>query len=267
MKCRATALMVLLVCSAIAAAAETRSGATVVAPKGETSTLEIGRGAHRARVRLALGDTLRVVLVSGVGENNRWKVVRDGDGVLLAEKELDQPVRPGESRPVRQVFSFAAGKLGAGRLTFVKAQRNAEPTHLGTLALTVTVVPNGPSPPAGIRPQGRLIAKFSGKLPCADCSGIRETMAFYAARSDPGRGVYVDRMKYIGRSFTFIEAGRWLVQRRGTAENPEKIYSVQGNDASSRWRNYRVDGRLLIPLDEKWQPIRSPFNLSLHQIE
>lgn len=267
-RCAAFALLFLVSCLGFRAAAEQLDPHS--APhgvKGSSSTIEVGEAVHRAHVSLAPGDTLRVILVSSRPNGIRWSTSEHGARLIVPGNEVKRRAAQVPGTAVTVIFPFTARASGKGRLLFYSERGSGSATPRPVRTIDFAIFPSGSATKAGIRPEGRLFAKFRGKIPCADCSGIDETMAFYSRPHELGKGIYVDRMKYIGRGFTAIEAGRWRLRERRQPGSKADSYCIRAGGAASEWRCYRLNGELLFPLDEDGNPIRSPFNLSLRRIE
>ena len=112
---------------------------------------------------------------------------------------------------------------------------------------------------------GILQGTYSGKLPCADCSGLLTSIAFYAESAQTPAGYYVRTSTYLGApkgDVVSIDAGHYLLQR-GTPDTPDRtVFSLQSNTSDSL-ESYLLQGDSLVPLGSDGKPIQAPFNLSL----
>jgi hypothetical protein len=140
-------------------------------------------------------------------------------------------------------------------------------------ALKLDVVIRDPglrgNPGKAVTPSGVLIGRYVGKLPCADCSEIQESLALYAPGKDQFINTYyVDSMTYQGGrngNQSNVTAGKWFV-RHGTPADPNAtIYSLSV-DSTDRTQNYLLSGDSLVPLDDKLHPIQGPWNMSLRRV-
>ena len=113
---------------------------------------------------------------------------------------------------------------------------------------------------------GVLQGTYSGKLPCADCSALLTSIAFYAEGSPQSpAGYYVRTSTYMGApkgNVVSIDAGHYLLQK-GTPDTPDRtVFSLQSN-TSDNLESYLLQGDSLVPLDSDGNPIHAPFDMNL----
>lgn len=117
-----------------------------------------------------------------------------------------------------------------------------------------------PISPANFRP---LTTTYSGKLPCADCSGLLTTLTLIKQKNIGESGYYVMHELYEGKTTTpYITEGTWLITK-GTPDNPEAsvLQLTQSNAPGVTY--YRIDGETLTMLNQQKEKIDSPFNETL----
>ena len=103
---------------------------------------------------------------------------------------------------------------------------------------------------------GILQGTYSGKLPCADCSALLTSIAFYAEGSPQSpAGYYVRTSTYMGApkgNVVSIDAGHYLLQK-GTPDTPDRtVFSLQSN-TSDNLESYLLQGDSLVPLGQRRQ--------------
>lgn len=109
--------------------------------------------------------------------------------------------------------------------------------------------PGGQPPPAGTVP---LVAPatYIGRVPCADCPGIRLTVTLLPDSTFRVRQVYEDRKA------VFYSLGRWSVEEHGTR--------LLLNGGAKREQRFQIDGAdSLRMLDSVGRPIHSLLSYSL----
>jgi predicted secreted protein len=232
--------------------------------------VEIGEIGSAARVVLHPGDVLRVVLKSNVSTGYGWQVMANNEGILKPGPATNLP---GETQKVgtegRQQREFTAKAPGEDRLVLAYArpwEKNSAPVRKLTLDIAVTSQAADPAP--AVKPAGVLLGKFTGKSPCADCSGINQTLLLYT----PGPNNFVDAyyvqsMTYLGArngDTSNVSAGKWFVEK-GTATDPNGTVYALSLESSNRTQNYQVKGNTLIPLGPDLSEIQPPFDARLHR--
>lgn len=99
---------------------------------------------------------------------------------------------------------------------------------------------------------------YKGKLPCADCPGINETLALTASNSAQTNGSFVMEDIYLEKNTApFQTVGSWQVLQNNILElNPSITYPQPS------YFQIQQNGNLLM-LDQNMQKIDSPFNETL----
>ena len=178
--------------------------------KQPVNTVEIGELGQQANVVLNVGDTLRVILPANPSTGYGWQVAENNSAMLQGSASKNLPAA--QSRrgvPGKQSFTFTTVAPGKERLLLNYRRPWEKDVKLArSYAVEVTIGPAAPT----VTPAGKLLGTYGGKLPCADCSGIRTTIAFYAAGSQQMTGThYVRTMKYMGApsgDVISVDAGR-----------------------------------------------------------
>lgn len=235
------------------------------------ATVQVGEMGSSAKVTLGVGDTLTVLLQANVTTGYGWQITANNKALLSPGARANLPAennRVGAS--ARQRLLFTAKAPGRDRLVLAYArpwEKNAAPAR--ALTLEVTIVPASANPAAAVDPEGTQIARYTGKLPCADCSSIRQIIRFYSSGSAPhAAGYYVETMTYLNAprgNVINITAGKWTEKRGGQSDPGETIYALS-LDSSRRMQNYQLKGRSLIPLDDAMRPIQSPYDMVLRRV-
>ncbi|NNC22573.1 META domain-containing protein [Salinisphaera sp. USBA-960] len=126
------------------------------------------------------------------------------------------------------------------------------------VALTACVSPSSPegASAGGGAALGSLPVRYQGKLPCADCAGIRYVLNLYRDH------VYALQRTYLGappEHKRFFEMGRWHA-----GSSPRTLVLVDGGDGKAqRWRS--ADTGMLAKLDRDGHRIESSLNYSLER--
>ena len=238
-------------------------------PKQSSKTVEVGELGRQVRVLLNVGDTLRVILPANASTGYRWQVA--GNDATILQLSGSKNLAGGEQRPGavgKQSLTFVAKTAGKDRLVLNYSrpwEKNARPAQ--SYAVEVTVGADNYVTPTVI-PAGTLLGTYGGKLPCADCSGIQTTVAFYAAGPlQLTDTYYVRTMKYLGApngDVTSVDAGNWS-QKLGTPADPNALlYSLRSNE-SNRLEDYRLRGDTLVAIGSDGKPIPAPFNINLEK--
>lgn len=118
--------------------------------------------------------------------------------------------------------------------------------------------------PMNQEPQ-QLATTYAGTLPCADCSGLHETVTLIKS-SFPQKGVYVEHDLYEGKMTTpIVTEGSWTITK-GTPDNPNayvlQLYPKDGSGVT----NYLMEKAKITLLDQNKRKIDSPFNESLYRV-
>jgi predicted secreted protein len=228
-------------------------------------TIEIGEFTQPVHVSLKVGDTLRVVLPSTPSTGYSWQVA-DSSPVLKATGSSNTPgAQKNVGAAGRQSLVFTAMAPGKDDL-ILNYSRPWEKGKPAARQYTIGVtVGRGAASPVLIS-GGILQGTYSGKLPCADCSGLLTSIAFYAAdAAQSPAGYYVRTSTYLGApkgNVVSIDAGHYLLQK-GTPDKPDwTVFSLQSNTSDSL-ESYLLQGDSLVPLGSDGKPIQAPFNLGL----
>jgi copper homeostasis protein (lipoprotein) len=242
--------------------------AAIAQTKQSSRTVQIGEFHAQVHVSLHVGDTLRVVLPSTPSTGYSWHAA-GGTSLLKSIGSTNvSAAKSSVGAPARQTLAFMAEAPGASDLVldYSRPWEKGKPAaRQYMLQVTVDDGTNSTASPVVIDGSAP-VGTYSGKLPCADCSGLLTSIALYASGSAQSPvGYYVRTSTYLGApkgNVIFIEAGNYLLQR-GTPANPDwTVYTLQSN-TSDHLENYRLEGDALVPLDSDDKPIQSPFNMRL----
>ena len=244
--------------AAIAASAQTKP----------SRTIEIGEFTQQVHVSLKVGDTLRVVLPSTPSTGYSWHVAAS-NAILKATASSNTPgAQKSAGAPGRQTLVFTAAAPGRDNLVldYSRPWEKAKPAaRQYSIAVTVSNAATKSAASPVLIAGGILQGTYSGKLPCADCSGLLTSIAFYAESAQTPAGYYVRTSTYLGApkgDVVSIDAGHYLLQR-GTPDTPDRtVFSLQSNTSDSL-ESYLLQGDSLVPLGSDGKPIQAPFNLSL----
>ena len=225
-------------------------------------TIEIGEFTRPVAVSLKAGDTLRIVLSATPSTGYSWHVASAAASLKAVSSSNTPAVQHQPGAAGTQVLVFKAASPGKSDLVldYSRPWEKGQPA-VRQYAVAISVSDQATSPViiAGSKPLGT----YSGKLPCADCSGVQTSIAFYAedsARSPVG--YYVRTSAYLGKPTVFIDAGKLLLQRGTPADPKHTIYTLKSN-TSDHLESYLLQGDTLAPMGEDGKPIQAPFNLSL----
>jgi predicted secreted protein len=248
-------------------------GALASAQSGQTKgtqprTIEIGEFTQPVHVSLKTGDTLRVVLPSTPSTGYSWHVA-GGNAVLKATGSSNTAAtQQSVGAPGRQTLVFTAAAPGEDDLVldYSRPWEKGKPAarqHAITVTVGDTAADSTASPVliAG----GILQGTYSGKLPCADCSGLLTSIAFYAESAQSPAGYYVRTSTYLGApkgDVVSIDAGHYLLQK-GTPDTPNRTVISLRPNTSDNLESYLMQGDSLAPLGSDGKPIQAPFNMSL----
>ena len=244
--------------AAIAASAQTKP----------SRTIEIGEFTQQVHVSLKVGDTLRVVLPSTPSTGYSWHVAAS-NAILKATASSNTPgAQKSVGAPGRQTLVFTAAAPGRDNLVldYSRPWEKGKPAaRQYSIAVTVSNAATKSAASPVLIAGGILQGTYSGKLPCADCSGLLTSIAFYAESAQTPAGYYVRTSTYLGApkgDVVSIDAGHYLLQR-GTPDTPDRtVFSLQSNTSDSL-ESYLLQGDSLVPLGSDGKPIQAPFNLSL----
>jgi copper homeostasis protein (lipoprotein) len=116
----------------------------------------------------------------------------------------------------------------------------------------IKVTPEGGSTKHTARKFGAP-ATYTGRLPCADCPGIRLTVTLLPDSTYRLRQVYEERPA------VYHQVGRWSVDEKGT-----RLILVSGASPAQRFQIVGLDSLRL--LDSEGNPIKSPANHGLGRL-
>ena len=245
--------------AAIAASAQTKP----------SRTIEIGEFTQQVHVSLKVGDTLRVVLPSTPSTGYSWHVAAS-KAILKSTASSNTPgAQKSVGAPGRQTLVFTAAAPGRDNLVldYSRPWEKGKPAaRQYSIAVTVSNAATKSAASPVLIAGGILQGTYSGKLPCADCSGLLTSIAFYAEGSPQSpAGYYVRTSTYMGApkgNVVSIDAGHYLLQK-GTPDTPDRtVLSLQSN-TSDNLESYLLRGDSLEPLDSDGNPIHAPFDMSL----
>ncbi len=115
-----------------------------------------------------------------------------------------------------------------------------------------------PTPPKPVPIVEKISGVYKGQLPCADCSGIEETLTLTASDSAQTYGSYTLEDLYQGKQVApFITTGEWHLVK-------DNIMVITPNITYPQSQYLMVESyRDLTYLDSNMQKIDSPFNETL----
>ena len=244
------------------------AGLAASAQMKPSRTIAIGEFTQQVHVSLKVGDTLRVVLPSTPSTGYSWHVAAS-NAILKATASSNTPgAQKSAGAPGRQTLVFTAAAPGRDNLVldYSRPWEKAKPAaRQYSIAVTVSNAATKSAASPVLIAGGILQGTYSGKLPCADCSGLLTSIAFYAESAQTPAGYYVRTSTYLGApkgDVVSIDAGHYLLQR-GTPDTPDRtVFSLQSNTSDSL-ESYLLQGDSLVPLGSDGKPIQAPFNLSL----
>jgi uncharacterized lipoprotein NlpE involved in copper resistance len=115
-----------------------------------------------------------------------------------------------------------------------------------------------------------VVGRYAGTLPCADCRGIRTTVALYARdRLQTGDGTFDLSEEFLGTrdgDRRFDARGRWIVLRGTPTDVDATVYQLTVNQAKRVLYFLRVGDDALRLLDNQQREIRSPGNHALARV-
>ena len=244
------------------------AGIAASAQTKPSRTIEIGEFTQQVHVSLKVGDTLRVVLPSTPSTGYSWHVAAS-NAMLKATASSNIPgAQKSVGAPGRQSLVFTAAAPGRDNLVldYSRPWEKGKPAaRQYSIAVTVSNAATKSAAFPVLITGGILQGTYSGKLPCADCSGLLTSIAFYAESAQTPAGYYVRTSTYLGApkgDVVSIDAGHYLLQK-GTPDKPNwTVFSLQSNTSDSL-ESYLLQGDSLVPLGSDGKPIQAPFNLSL----
>jgi predicted secreted protein len=179
-------------------------------------------------------------------------------------------------------FTWRAISPGDASLSFGYGRPYDHQTApLKTYAIQAIILPSalqeGALQPAAPQPaddeqaksSAMAVREFEGRLPCADCSAIRELLTLRQTSAD-GAGEYIMKLTYLdapGGNRTFAETGLWKTVHGTKADANATIIELDHGGKGAP-EDLQMKGDQLIPLDAQQIPITGPtgFDLTLHRI-
>lgn len=106
---------------------------------------------------------------------------------------------------------------------------------------------------------------YKGNLPCADCSGIQETLTLKQQNAYIDHGTYTLSLLYQERNNNqpFITTGNWKTIFKEDQTHKTVIIALDENNPEKVQYFLQLNPTTLSPLDNHMQPIQSPFNMNL----
>lgn len=102
---------------------------------------------------------------------------------------------------------------------------------------------------------------YKGTLPCADCPGLDTTITLNPDHTYEMTEIYQDR----NEDNPFVSKGDWTLET-GTPQDPNaQVYALTDQNGTTSY--YLLDGNEITSLDSDKNPIDSPFNMSLTQVD
>ncbi len=113
----------------------------------------------------------------------------------------------------------------------------------------------------------RLIGKYEGVLPCADCEGIKTELVLYQDITNDENNVYILNETYLTGNTgdtAFTTQGKWDVLK-GTKDNDTAtIFFLNYNEPDDA-RYFLQTGQDILMLDKEQQIIQSNLNYTLRR--
>ena len=254
---------------ALVTAISLQAALTASAQTKPSRTIAIGEFTQPVHLSLQVGDTLRVVLPSTPSTGFSWHVAESNTVLKATGSSNTSGAQKTVGAPERQTLAFTAATSGQDNLVldYSRPWEKGKPAaRQYSIAVTVheSAASNAASPV--VITGGILQGTYSGKLPCADCSGLLTSVAFYAEGSTQSPvGYYVRTSTYLGApkgDVVSIDAGHYLLQK-GTPDKPDwTVFTLQPNTSDSL-ESYLLQADSLVPLGSDGKPIQAPFNMSL----
>jgi copper homeostasis protein (lipoprotein) len=116
------------------------------------------------------------------------------------------------------------------------------------------------------KPQ-KLVNVFQGNLPCADCSGITETLTLTEdASGNPT--TFNQKDLYQGKDVTNTTTGTWTIQHGASFDKTATVYVLTPSGETNNTMYFLKQGdNAVLMLDTSGNKIDSPFNQTLRRIE
>ena len=216
-----------------------------------------GNAAYRQRIAMP-PDAVLTVRVEDVSKADAPATVLTETHEAFGERQV--PIGfslkvPDKAIDPRASYAVRASITVGGELRFTTTRSYPVLTHdapntvdLLLDAAQSSQASSGPDTAVGFS----LPATFTGVMPCADCTGIKQTLTL---RAD---GLYRLNRTYLGKSDgSFAEQGRW------TADVSSKRLTLR---SGSNTQLFEIkDDNILHLLDRQGQPIESTANLDLRR--
>ena len=113
------------------------------------------------------------------------------------------------------------------------------------------------------------VARYSGMLPCADCSGIRIELTLDTAPARNQPGIYELKQTYEGTrdgEKTFTQRGTWTVSRGSDKNRRATVYELDGDKPDQRQYFLRANENTLRLLDRQKREIPPHVPQTLHRV-
>ncbi len=121
-----------------------------------------------------------------------------------------------------------------------------------------TPVPT-PTPQAAFTP---ISGTFSGKLPCADCEALQESITLTPA-SEQNAGTFLMNDTYIGKDVSYDTKGTYKVTTGSATDPNAQVLEITPEGDNVQTSYFLVGNNTLTMLDMNKKPIDSPFNETL----
>lgn len=249
--------------------------AVLWAPFSLAASVTVSQSDNASHQSLTVGDTLVVRLKSNLTTGYRWSVTANDTALLRKNSEQYKKPIPGRvGQGGVQVYTFTALKPGETSLSLGYSrpfEKHVAPAKTFRVEISIAAanaaVVKAEAKPALANPDGVLIGKYVGVLPCADCSRIHTTLLLYAkSGSELIATRYQLQTVYVGArggDKTMQQAGDWTILR-GTRAAPDATVYQLNPEKPAEVSNYLLRGDILMPLDRMQRPIEAPMDLSLH---
>lgn len=108
---------------------------------------------------------------------------------------------------------------------------------------------------------------YSGTLPCADCSGLHETITLLPSETNRRTGTYIMHDVYEGKNMKpMVTQGSWVITK-GTPFDPQaQVVTLDPEEPAMSTYFLFDDGKSLTLLDNDKEKIDSPFDETLSRV-
>jgi hypothetical protein len=127
-----------------------------------------------------------------------------------------------------------------------------------------------PEPAPVASPPAMAIARYGGRLPCADCEGIHVLLTLHSHGADGNPGRYALRETHVRGSDdrrTVVTAGRWTMTRGTPSDEGATVYELHPDDGGRARSFLKVSDNELTALDENRQPLPQTVPGTLMRLE